>query len=92
MQSVIQTKKECYVSGAAGYLEEHHIFGGPNRKHSEKYGLKVWLSHDYHRGNYGVHSGNAELAAELHQLGQRAFETRFGMRDDFVRIFGRNYL
>ena len=24
-------------------LDEHHIFGGPNRMHSEETGLKVWL-------------------------------------------------
>lgn len=92
MKSVMQAKKECYVSGATGYLEEHHIFGASNRKLSEKYGLKVWLSHDYHRGKYGVHSGNKDLADELHRAGQQAFEERFGSREDFVQIFGRNYL
>ena len=38
--------RECYLCGANGAadpLHWHHIFGGANRKHSEKYGLKVRL-------------------------------------------------
>ena len=30
----------CWLCGRWGWLEEHHIFGGANRKKSEKYGLK----------------------------------------------------
>lgn len=33
-------KGECYLCGKIGQTEEHHCFGGPNRKFSEKYGLK----------------------------------------------------
>jgi hypothetical protein len=51
MKSIIQLNKNyCYICREqTGYiverrgLEEHHIFGGPNRKLSEKYGLKVYL-------------------------------------------------
>ena len=37
-------------------LDEHHIFGGPNRIHSEENGLKVWLCLDHHTmGSLAVH-------------------------------------
>lgn len=36
----------CWLCGRWGWLEEHHIFGGANRKKSEKYGLKVGLCGD----------------------------------------------
>lgn len=92
-KSIIQSSKECYITGRTDLLEEHHIFGGkPNRKNSEKYGLKVWLTHDYHNEPpTGVHH-NKELMQELHEVGQRAFEKKHGTRADFIRIFGRNYL
>lgn len=41
-KSILQDKKESYLTGATYNLEEHHIFfGTANRKISEKYGLKV---------------------------------------------------
>lgn len=39
-----QDDNECYLCGANGtmdHLHWHHVFGGPNRKLSERYGLKV---------------------------------------------------
>ena len=40
---------ECWLCGRNGSvdpLDKHHIFGGPYRKKSEKYGLVVYLCHD----------------------------------------------
>lgn len=46
MKSILQTERECYLSGRTDWLEEHHIFYGQGRrKLSEQYGLKVWLNH-----------------------------------------------
>ena len=43
MNSIIQSKKECYVCHRQGVLHKHHVFGGSNRKNSERYGMTVWL-------------------------------------------------
>lgn len=92
MESIIQKEKECYLTGSINNLHCHHIFGGANRKLSEKYGLKVWLRADWHNmSNYGVHF-NKNLDLELKRVGQLAFESRFGTREDFRRIFGKSYL
>ena len=48
MKSILQTEKRSYLSGDTRWLEKHHIFGGANRKLSEKYGLWVWLTHYEH--------------------------------------------
>ena len=89
---MIQTEKECYISHRTDNLESHHIFGGSNRKLSEKYKLKVWLTHDWHNEPpYGVHH-NKELMQKLHEVGQRYYEEHYGTREDFLREFGRNYL
>ena len=64
--------EECYLCGSRGYLERHHIFGGPNRKLSEKYGLTVhlcWMDHQDSRE--GVHH-NREKMRKLQKIGQQA--------------------
>lgn len=93
MKSIIQSDYDrCYEPGCeCTWLEEHHIFGGSNRKWSEKYGLKVRLCHWHHNEPPdGVHH-NKEMADKYHSLGQEAFE-RTHTRQEFMKIFGRNYL
>lgn len=83
--------KECYITGATTGLHKHHIYGGANRKLSEIYGLYVWLIPKYHNmSNDGVHF-NKKLDTELKRLGQMKFE-QTGNREEFVRIFNKNYL
>ena len=99
MKSVIQTEKVCYLCGKCqeygpNRLEEHHIFeGNPDRKNSEKYGLKVYLCGDkcHRNGRESAHQCG-ETMQQLHEDGQRAFEEHHGSRAEFMRIFGRNYL
>ena len=82
----------CYICRSAQNLELHHIFLSSNRKNSDKYRLIVRLCYTHHRDNKeGVHH-NKELMARLHREGQKAFERVHGTREDFMRIFGRNYL
>ncbi len=92
MKSIIQDRKECIVCGSWN-VEDHHIFFGQGkRKLSEKYGLKVWLCPSHHRETNGVHGRDGhKLDIELKQLGQKAFEWKHS-REDFMKVFGRNYL
>ncbi len=91
MKSVIQKDKECYLCGNMKDLENHHIFGGPNRKLSERYGLKVYLCPRCHRDNkVGVH-GNPQMMKMMHVIGQQAFERKYA-RSYFMQVFGKNYL
>ena len=92
MKTVLQTNKECFVCGTTNNLESHHVFGGTaNRKVSERYGLKVWLCHEHHTGNTGVHF-NPELNQQLHEIAQRFYEAHYGTREDFRRDFGKSWL
>ena len=92
MNSIIQSEKKCYITGDTNNLHSHHIFGGANRKLSEKYGLKVWLRADWHNmSNYGVHF-NRELDLQLKKTAQLCWEEKFGSRQDFRRIFGKSWL
>ncbi len=94
MRSIIRgTRKNCcYICSRITRTECHHIFGGPNRSLSEKYGLKVHLCPYCHRDNRGgVHGENREARDSLHRIGQAAFE-RDHTREEFMEIFGRNYI
>lgn len=91
MKSIMQQFKCCYVCNRQTYLQEHHVFfGTANRKQSEKYGLKVWLCFEHHLGNEGVHH-NSDLNAWLKRKGQEVFEETH-TREEFISIFGKNYL
>ena len=102
MRSILQKNKDiCYLcsvmDGDDSYkpdTEEHHIFpGNPNKKLSERYGLKVYLCIKCHRtGEEAVHNQpNRGRDLYLKMIAQKAFEKRYPLKD-FKAIFGKNYL
>lgn len=94
MKSIIQKNKECIVCGRY-QVEEHHIYKGiANRKKSEKYGLKVYLCYEHHRGNYGIHGKYGHnLDLYLKKIAQKTWQEYYGKtKDDFLKEFRRNYI
>lgn len=90
-ESIMQTAKECYLTGARCNLHRHHIWGGGRRALSEKWGCWVWLRADWHNmSSYGVHADH-DLDMRLKQETQRRFEELHG-HDQFMAVFGKNYL
>ena len=73
-------------------VEGHHIFGGPNRKKSEKYGFVVPLRPDLHPN--GAHAGQsaAVIDIRLKRMAQEYYEKHYGTREYFIMEFGRSYL
>ena len=93
MKSIMEPKEadSCYLCEFCGYLENHHIIGGnPGRKLSERYGLKVHLCYECHRGRDGVHM-NAEKRRLLQRKAQEVFERKYS-REKWMAVFGRNYM
>lgn len=93
-KSILQTDKQsCFLCGSHNWLEEHHVFGGANRKISEKYGLKVHLCHWCHNEPpKGVHH-NQENRQALQRTAQEKAMRHYGWTvDDVRRILGKNYL
>jgi hypothetical protein len=91
--SIIQAEKKCFFTGRTDGLHEHHIFGGPWRKWSDKYGLTVYLRPEFHLADspYRTPHNDKETDLMLKRIGQIAFEQEYG-REKFMEIFGRNYL
>ncbi len=89
--------RECFLCGRNGSgdpLDRHHIFSGPRRKLSEKYGLVVYLCHDrcHIFGKDAAHRSK-DTAQILHEYGQRKFMDEQGASvEDFIKIFGKNYI
>lgn len=115
MKSIIQDKRSgrCYIcehwrndDSIKSNLEEHHIFYGPNRKLSERYGLKVMLCRYHHQGDiHGAHDAihnNPDNSNDqrLKRIGQQAWERRYAKaaagseeaHAEFREIFGKSYL
>lgn len=91
MNSILQTEKECYLTGSTTGLHKHHIYAGSRRSTSEKNGFWVWLRLDWHNGaSYGVHF-NKSLDLKLKKECQEQFEKTHS-REEFRRLIGKSYL
>lgn len=90
--SILKTEKgTCILCGRKGQTEEHHLFGGPNRRLSEEDGLKVYLCPRCHHDR--IHGLDRQAIEFLKQEGQRAYmETYSKGTRDFVVRYGKNYL
>lgn len=83
----------CYLCGKTANLECHHVFGGANRKASDRYGLTVRLCHKCHNEPpHGVHH-NATNQKKLQRRVQRIAMRHYKWSvEEFRLIFGKNYL
>ena len=86
--SILQNEKECFVTGCTVNLDRHHIYAGPRRAASEKFGCWVWLRHDLHME---LHDRNKELDKMLRRTCQERFEEIYS-HEEFMAVFGKSYL
>lgn len=86
-------KGVCLICQRIVRTENHHIFGGGNRKKADRDGLTVYLCHHCHNEPpNGVHY-NRERNNKLKQIGQQAWmECYTKTVEDFIREYGKNYL
>ncbi len=89
--SILQDRKECYITHDTEGLHKHHIMRGSRRKAAEKWGCWIWLRADWHNmAAYGVHN-NPRLEEQLRQICQMRFE-ELHWHDKWMEVFGKNYL
>ena len=90
-ESIMQDEKECFITHSTYGLQKHHIYGGPFRTKSDKYGCWIWLRHDWHTGtSYAVHS-NRKLMLLLRKECQKEFEKKYS-HEFFMKLFKKDYL
>ena len=66
----------------------HEIFGGRNRINSIKYNFVLPLCRECHSSN----QNNAIFNDYWHKQGQLYWEKNIGSREEFIKVFRRNYL
>lgn len=90
-KSIFQDNKECWVCDTIYGLHLHHVYGGPNRKISDREGFTCYLCGMHHNlSNHGVHF-NRELDLELKRTCQKKYEETH-TRDEFRQLIGRSYI
>ena len=76
----------CFICGCTA-TEMHHVYGGANRKHSDKFGLVMPLCRNCHAE---LHRNRA-----LWNVYKAAFQQKFEKEyshEYFMSVFGRSYL
>ena len=95
LKSIFTTNmNRCIITSAMTSIERHHIFGGTDRKRSEKYGFIVQLHCSVHpNGAFRTDKNWLELDHWLKRMCQEYYieVAKIGSRDDWYREFGRFY-
>lgn len=87
--SIIHPLQNCYICYNSNVELHECFFGTKHRNKSIKYGLVVALCNEHHRGTYGVHGKHGhDLDIRLKRTAQEVFNND----EEFMQIFGRNYL
>lgn len=77
----------CCYCGSIYNITKHEIFEGRNRRNSMKYGYVLPLCSKCH----SQLQNNNDFNIKWKVLSQKHFEEKVGNRDDFIKIFRRNY-
>ena len=86
--SVFYELNACCYCGNIYQLTKHEIFEGRNRQNSMKYGFVLPLCLKCHRKL----QEDADFIDKWKKKSQEYFENNIGTREDFFKIFRRNYL
>lgn len=90
---MLSDRKECYICGSQRDLQVHHIFSGPNRDNSTKYGMMVYLCRYHHTGDIkgnreAVHFNRANDLRLKRDAEERWLEDGH-TEEEFREIFGK---
>lgn len=80
--------EKCYLCGSSYNLTWHEIYAGRNRKNSMKYGLCLRLCLNCHEEK----QENINFNEFWHKKGQILWESEIGSREEFIKVFRKNYL
>ena len=95
-KSIMQDLKSgrCYI--CSKWLDRDYLQKGLE-KHHVIYGLTVMLCRYHHQGNINGHNeaihNNPDKTYDLRlkREAQRAWEKKYGSREDFIAVFGKSY-
>lgn len=80
--------ERCYLCGSTYKLTWHEIYSGKNRQNSMRYGLCLRLCLNCH----SKEQEDRQFNDYWHKQGQLYWEENIGSREEFIKVFRRNYL
>ena len=80
--------KRCYLCGSTYKLTWHEIYAGKNRQNSMRYGLCLRLCLNCH----SKEQEDSQFNDYWHNQGQLYWEKNIGSREEFIKVFRRNYI
>lgn len=80
--------KRCYLCGSTYKLTWHEIYAGKNRQNSMRYGLCLRLCLNCH----SKEQEDSQFNDYWHKQGQLYWEKNIGSREEFIKVFRRNYI
>ena len=92
LTSVFTENMDCCIYTGSYIVERHHIFGGSNRKKSEKYGFVVPIRPDYRPNGVNFNRKNGDIDTKLKTMAQTYYEEHIGSREEFRKEFGKSWL
>ena len=79
----------CALCGRYASLDRHHVYEGLKRKASEKYGAVVNICRSCHQD---IHLHPASYLWLKKEMEAKLMLENHWSVDDFIDVFGRNYL
>lgn len=86
--SVFTSNDKCFVCDATHQLTWNEIYRGRNRTNSMKYGFCLRMCLNCH----SKYQDDLMFNDLWHRAAQRYFEEHYGTREDFIKIFRKNYI
>ena len=80
--------ERCYLCGSTYKLTWHEIYTGKNRQNSMRYGLCLRLCLNCH----SKEQEDSQFNDYWHNQGQLYWEKNIGSREEFIKVFRRNYI
>jgi hypothetical protein len=80
--------ERCYLCGSTYKLTWHEIYSGKNRQNSMKNGLCLRLCLNCH----SKEQEDSQFNDYWRKQGQLYWEENTGSREEFIKVFRRNYL
>lgn len=93
LETTIDGMPCSFLSGRTDWIEVHHVYPGALRRLSERYGLCVYLNHyEHNEPPDGVHFNRSAMDSLQAKVQKIAMEHYGWSVEDWISIFGRNFL
>lgn len=82
----------CMFTGSVE-IEHHHVYGGANKKLSERYGFIAPLRYDLHPNGVRADKNKAyDIDIKLKKMCQQYWLDHYGTKQEFIDVFQKKWL